>query len=129
MNAIFDGRICGWVESSEMTVVSILLGWPTMKIIARLFVTLAMIVSATWFVASTVVVRADEPADALTAPPKPGRFTLTIKSGGFERVVHIQIPEGYKSEAKPPLVLLLHGAGGSGLGILDKDGWAAKADK
>ena len=36
---------------------------------------------------------------------------------------------GYKAGTKPPLVLMLHGAGGDGSGTLDKDGWAAKADK
>lgn len=72
---------------------------------------------------------AEAPTAALPSPLEPGRFAITIRSGGYERVVHIQIPEGYKSDARPPLVLLLHGAGGNGLGILDKDGWAAKADK
>jgi polyhydroxybutyrate depolymerase len=77
----------------------------------------------------TMAARADDSSTELTAPPKPGRFTLTIKSGDFDRVAHIQIPTGYKSDQKPPLVLLLHGAGGSGTGILDKDGWSAKADQ
>jgi polyhydroxybutyrate depolymerase len=77
----------------------------------------------------TMAARADDSSTELTAPPKPGRFTLTIKSGDFDRVARIQIPAGYKSDQKPPLVLLLHGAGGSGTGILDKDGWSAKADQ
>jgi polyhydroxybutyrate depolymerase len=93
------------------------------KTLARSFAALAMLVAA------ATGARADDPADSLTAPPTPGRFTLTIKTGGIERTSQIQIPPGYKSDAKPPLVLLLHGAGGSGAGILDKDGWAAKADK
>jgi polyhydroxybutyrate depolymerase len=72
---------------------------------------------------------ADEPASELTTPAKPGPYTLTLKQGEFERVAHIQIPPSYKPEAKPPLVLMLHGAGGTGTGALDKDGWSAKADK
>jgi polyhydroxybutyrate depolymerase len=76
-----------------------------------------------------VEARADQPTAALPSPLEPGRLTITIASGGFERVVHIQIPEGYKSDSKSPLVLLLHGAGGNGLAMLDRDGWAAKADK
>lgn len=70
-----------------------------------------------------------QPDAKLPSPPEPGRFTLTIKSGGFDRVAHIHIPKGYKPGLKPPLVLVLHGAGGNGSGTLDKDRWAAKADK
>ena len=61
----------------------------------------------------------------LTSPPVPGRFTLTIKSGGFDRVAHIHIPKGYKPGTKPALVLVLHGAGGNGNGILEQDRWAS----
>jgi polyhydroxybutyrate depolymerase len=65
----------------------------------------------------------------LPLPPKPGTFTLVIKSGGFDRVAQIHIPTGYKADKKPPLVLLLHGGGGGAKHALEKDGWAAKADK
>lgn len=65
----------------------------------------------------------------LPSPPVPGRFTLTIKSGGFDRMAHIHIPKGYKPGTKPTLVLVLHGAGGNGTGILEQDRWASKADK
>ncbi len=64
----------------------------------------------------------------LPNPPTPGTYTLTIQSGGFDRTSHVHIPTGYKSGTKPPLVILLHGAGGSGLGMLDRDGWRAKSD-
>ncbi len=94
-----------------------------MNVLHRLLMALAM------FGSLTTLARAEEPPAPLTSPPKPGRFTLTIKSGDFDRVAHIQIPTGYKSDQKPPLVLLLHGAGGNGTGILDKDGWSAKADQ
>jgi polyhydroxybutyrate depolymerase len=73
--------------------------------------------------------RGDQPTAALPSPLEPGRFAITIASGGLDRVAHVQIPEGYKADSTFPLVLLLHGAGGNGSGILDKDGWAAKADK
>jgi poly(3-hydroxybutyrate) depolymerase len=51
------------------------------------------------------------PTRTLPSPPIPGRFTLAIKSGGYDRVATIHIPKGYKSGTKPPLVLLLHGGG------------------
>ena len=61
----------------------------------------------------TVAGAADEPASELTTPAKPGRYTLTLKQGEFERVAHIQIPPSYQPDTKPPLVLMLHGAGGT----------------
>lgn len=81
------------------------------------------------FVSAGHAVRGTEPAPELPSPPRPGRFTLTLKSGEFDRLAHVQIPTGYKPDAKPPLVLMLHGAGGNGSDALVQDGWAAKADK
>jgi gluconolactonase len=70
------------------------------------------------------------PNDAkLPNPPEPGTFKLNITSAGFERVVHVHVPKGYKLDTRPALVLMLHGAGGNGAGVLEKDGWIAKADK
>jgi hypothetical protein len=31
--------------------------------------------------------------EEITAPPKAGRYTVTIKSGGFDRVAHVHIPK------------------------------------
>jgi polyhydroxybutyrate depolymerase len=68
-------------------------------------------------------------AKPLPSSPEAGRFTLKIQSGKLERTAHIHIPKGYKPGTKPPLVLLLHGGGGTGPATLQNDGWAAKADK
>lgn len=76
-----------------------------------------------------LVAGADSPKTTVPSPPQPGQFTLIINSGGFDRVAHVHIPKGYMADSKPPLVLVLHGAGGSGPYVLDKDGWAAKADQ
>ena len=89
---------------------------------------------ATFFILGVVgllafVAWADSPKTTLPSPPHSGRFTLVIRSGGFDRVAQVHIPKGFKADSKLPLVLMLHGAGGSGQYILDKDGWAAKADQ
>lgn len=65
----------------------------------------------------------------LATPAQAGRSTMTIRSGEFDRVAHVQVPSEYKPQAPPPLVLVLHGAGGSGRAMLDHDGWSAKAEK
>jgi poly(3-hydroxybutyrate) depolymerase len=72
---------------------------------------------------------ADDPVAALPAEPKPGRYGVEMKSGGYDRTALVIVPKAYKPGAQLPLVLLLHGGGGDGAHILDKDGWAAKADK
>lgn len=89
---------------------------------------------ATFIILSTVgiltlVAGADSPKTTLPSPPRSGQFTLVIKSGDFDRVAQVHIPKGYKPDAKLPLVLVLHGGGGSGTTALIKDGWAALADK
>jgi polyhydroxybutyrate depolymerase len=75
---------------------------------------------------SSIAIAQDAP---LPSPPMPGRFSVTITSGDYERVAHVQIPKGYSMEAPPALVLALHGAGGNGRIILDHNSWAAKAEK
>lgn len=67
------------------------------------------------------------PAAEPTEGPQPGRSTLTLSSGGLERLAELVVPPDYSAAQKPPLVLLLHGAGGSGAIALEKDGWEKKA--
>lgn len=80
-------------------------------------------------IAMTPAAFAGDSVPSLPSPAKPGRYSLTLQSQGFDRIAQIQIPPGYTADSKPPLVLMLHGAGGSGTGALDKDGWSAKADQ
>ena len=68
------------------------------------------------------------PAGCRSTGVAPGRFTLVVKVGDFDRTASVQIPVGYKPSAKPPLVLMLHGAGGNGPDALDRDGWTAKCN-
>ncbi|MGE0608803.1 MAG: PHB depolymerase family esterase [Pirellulales bacterium] len=61
-------------------------------------------------------------------PPVAGVFKMEIKSGGYDRVAHVHLPKGYTANSKPPVVLALHGAGGNGPMMLDRNGWGPKAD-
>jgi polyhydroxybutyrate depolymerase len=67
---------------------------------------------------------------ALTADPiKPGKHIFTVKGLGQPREYTMQVPRGYDGQKAIPLVLVLHGEGGTGRGYLDRNGWADKADQ
>lgn len=61
-------------------------------------------------------------------PPAAGQYTLKLKSGGFTREAEVRIPKNYSKDQPPPLVVVLHGAGGNGQIALRKDGWSERAD-
>ena len=67
-------------------------------------------------------------ASALAAPPKPGRTDMVLHEGGFKRTFALWVPKNYVDGTPFPLVVALHGAGGTGDQVLDRYGWAAKAD-
>jgi polyhydroxybutyrate depolymerase len=48
------------------------------------------------------------------APYAAGQHTLTLRSGGLDRTYVLYIPSGYDGRHRLPLVLNLHGSGGSG---------------
>ena len=63
-----------------------------------------------------------------------GRYTLVLKSGGIARYALVNVPPGVPSNRRLPLVLALHGAGGTGRemdrgtglsSVADKDGFVA----
>ena len=63
--------------------------------------------------------------------PKPGaigysRHTLT--SGGYERQYGVYAPAHYTGKSNVPLVVILHGGGGSGWGTLRDTNWQKQAD-
>ena len=65
----------------------------------------------------------------LPATPVAGQYLEEVKVDGYTRSAYVHVPKGYRVGTRPPLVLVLHGAGGSGRVMLDRDGWVAKADR
>lgn len=67
-----------------------------------------------------------------TAPlpqiPGAGQFTIQFQYGGVNRVYRLLVPQGYEDEALP-LVFVLHGAGGTGLGIAGFSGFSELAER
>lgn len=59
----------------------------------------------------------------------PGAYTLGFVVGGLERSINVYVPEGYDPDELMPLVLVLHGAGGTGAGVASFTGFNALADE
>lgn len=76
-------------------------------------------------------------ADPQNAPPLlPGDHHLKLSQGGIERTFTVHVPQPPKDAKRAtaakkglPLLLMLHGAGGSGDQAAQQTGWAAKADR
>lgn len=58
-----------------------------------------------------------------------GTHTLTVAAAGYDWDCPVHVPAAYDARHPHPLVLVLHGAGGSGPMYLDRNGWAAKAEE
>jgi polyhydroxybutyrate depolymerase len=58
-----------------------------------------------------------------------GRYSLTLQSGGITRYALVNVPPGVPVNRALPLVLVLHGAGGTGRGMESGTGFSAVADR
>ena len=76
--------------------------------------------------------RADRQTDAATLGPDasvalvPGDRSLSVSSGGSVRRASLHVPAGLSGQR--PLVVVLHGTGGSGDAFSASSGWRARAD-
>jgi polyhydroxybutyrate depolymerase len=59
---------------------------------------------------------------------KPGNTTVMIQSGGATRSYILHLPAKYDGKTRMPLVIDMHGKGGTGQGQMSGSGWLAKAD-
>jgi len=65
--------------------------------------------------------------------PAPGNHNESLEVGAgvnkTARTFIVHVPPGFDGKSKLPVVIMLHGAGGSGAGAMAQTGWAAKADR
>ena len=59
----------------------------------------------------------------------PGDYQFEINVDGLERTYVIYIPKGYNAKKPSPVVIVLHGGGGTGRGTMDMTKMPAKADE
>lgn len=82
---------------------------------------------------AAAVLPALAPAPAAASPcgagERTGRFTLVMKSGGITRYALVNVPPRVAANRPLPLVLVLHGAGGTGREMDQGTGMSALADR
>jgi polyhydroxybutyrate depolymerase len=84
--------------------------------------------SATVLASSPATKPATAPAAGDISSQKPGTFTLTISTGGYKRLYILRVPPAVADGKPLPLVVMMHGAGGTAMGTARHYGWIAKAD-
>jgi polyhydroxybutyrate depolymerase len=57
-----------------------------------------------------------------------GDHIRTVRVGGVERRYIVHVPPGYDGRSPVPVVIMLHGGGGTGKAAAIETGWGAKAD-
>ena len=58
----------------------------------------------------------------------PGHHELTLTVGGLERRRLVHLPTGYDKTKAVPLIIVLHGMGGTAIHSVNETCWSAKAD-
>ena len=59
----------------------------------------------------------------------PGDYVFQVSVEGVERSYIVHVPTGYSDDRRWPVVLMLHGGGGSARNAMWETGWAEKADQ
>jgi polyhydroxybutyrate depolymerase len=61
--------------------------------------------------------------------PQRGDHSFTIKAGDLQRHYLVRVPPQYDGKTPVPVVVMLHGGGGTGKAAAEETGWSSKADK
>ncbi len=72
--------------------------------------------------------RPQTPPGPNTRVVPPGDHDYTIRAGEMDRRYTVHVPPGYEGKVAVPVVVMLHGGGGTSKGAATETGWGAKAD-
>lgn len=72
---------------------------------------------------------ASDGEEAIAPAAAPGNHQESLDLGGLKRTFIVHVPPTFDGKTKLPVVIMLHGAGGSGAGADTETGWGAKADR
>ncbi len=88
----------------------------------KIAATLAMIL-----IAGTPV--CSQPVNKTAPPIAPWDRVENVRLGGFDRHFIVHVPATFNAKRKLPVVIMLHGAGGTGQQAMEQTGWDRKADR
>ncbi|MFH2131584.1 MAG: PHB depolymerase family esterase [bacterium] len=72
--------------------------------------------------------RMDRSLTGQTGSASPGDHTIQIRVGEIERSYTVHVPPDYTGRSSVPVVVMLHGGGGTGKAAAFETGWSSKAD-
>jgi polyhydroxybutyrate depolymerase len=64
-----------------------------------------------------------------SGPIASGSDSFALRFGGLERHYVVHVPGSYDGRTRIPVVVMLHGAGGTAKGAMEETGWTGKADE
>jgi polyhydroxybutyrate depolymerase len=88
-----------------------------------------MILMHQFFVYSVIALVLSGFSSFACAATPAGHEARTISEGGIERLYLLHVPKQYERAKPMPLVLMLHGFGGTAANAIRETGWSAKADR
>lgn len=68
-------------------------------------------------------------AEARDAKVSATAQTIALEHGGLQRTYQLYVPKALRTDEERPLVIMLHGGGGTGRYVMRQTGWPEKADQ